>query len=285
MHEVPVARAFDYAKPGTGEVTISEDDPCLVIGHGTRFTSELEPNMQIVLPRTVNSSVAQVVEVISDTQVKIRSEFPGIAQVREKIEEVQEAGQHGLTFRTLPHIDQNEMFQYVYQCLADGDSIGIFPEGTYSSNCDGIAPANWPRGGSHDRTDLLPLKAGVSMMALGAMAKHPHLNVKIVPVGLSYFHAHRFRSRAVVEFGKPLDVPSDLVEMFKEGGAKKRAAVGQFLDTIYDALKTVTMGAPDYDTLMVSCPRYTEGRGANDSVSSSSKPLDVCTRHQANNSP
>ncbi len=99
---------------------------------------------------------------------------------------------------------------------------------------------------------MLPLKAGVSMMALGAMANNPDLRVKVVPVGLSYFHAHRFRSRAVVEFGSPLGVPLEFVDMFKEGGAKKREAVGKFLDVIYDALKTVTMRAPDYDTLMVS---------------------------------
>lgn len=106
-------------------------------------------------------------------------------------------------------------------------------------------------GGSHDRTDLLPLKAGVSMMALGAMADNPDLRVKIVPVGLSYFHPHRFRSRAVVEFGSPLDVPAECIEMFKEGGPKKREAVSKFLDLVYDSLKTVTIRAPDYDTLMV----------------------------------
>lgn len=111
-------------------------------------------------------------------------------------------------------------------------------------------------GGSHDRTDLLPLKAGVSIMALGAMANDPNVRVKIVPVGLSYFHAHRFRSRAVVEFGVALDVPSELVEMFKRGGSEKREAVAKFLELIYDALKTVTIRAPDYDTLMVSNRPY-----------------------------
>lgn len=90
------------------------------------------------------------------------------------------------------------------------------------------------------------------MMALGAMANEPNLSVKVVPVGLSYFHPHRFRSRAVVEFGAPLDVPAEFVEMYKEGGARKREAVSKMLDLIYDALKTVTVRAPDYDTLMVS---------------------------------
>ena len=93
------------------------------------------------------------------------------------------------------------------------------------------------------------------MMALGAMANHPEVKVKVVPVGLSYFHAHKFRSRAVVEFGSAMDVPEELVDMFKQGGIKKREAVGKLLDLIYDGLKTVTMRAPDYDTLMVNSQR------------------------------
>jgi len=90
-------------------------------------------------------------------------------------------------------------------------------------------------------------------MALGAMANDSSVKVKIVPVGLSYFHPHRFRSRAVVEFGAAMDVPEELVNMFKEGGPSKRDAVAKLLDLIYDGLKTVTVRAPDYDTLMVSC--------------------------------
>lgn len=88
-------------------------------------------------------------------------------------------------------------------------------------------------------------------MALGAMAANPGLQVQIVPVGLSYFHPDKFRSRAVVEFGRAMAVPADLVEQFKRGGTAKREASGKLLDIIYDALKTVTVRAPDYDTLMV----------------------------------
>jgi glycerol-3-phosphate O-acyltransferase/dihydroxyacetone phosphate acyltransferase len=92
-------------------------------------------------------------------------------------------------------------------------------------------------------------------MALGAMAANPGLQVQIVPVGLSYFHPDRFRSRAVVEFGKAMAVPDNLVEQFKQGGLDKREASGKLLDIIYDALKTVTVRAPDYDTLMVGIIR------------------------------
>lgn len=88
-------------------------------------------------------------------------------------------------------------------------------------------------------------------MALGAMEHVAGLQVRVVPVGLSYFHPHRFRSRAVVEFGQAVDIPQELVDQFRQGGNDKRKATGKLLDMIYDALKTVTIRAPDYETLMV----------------------------------
>ena len=253
---VPVARAADSAKAGTGKVCLSPDDPYLVLGEGTKFLEELRPKMQIMLSKAVSTSTAEVAEVISDTQIRIKSEFHTETEkstklVREKAEEAKSQGIDGLTFKTLPYIDQNEMYQHVYQRLREGGCVAIYPEGM--SPLHDVAYWRLSRnvGGSHDRTDLLPLKAGFAMMALGAMAGHPDVKVKIVPVGLSYFHAHRFRSRAVIEFGPPLDVPSELVEKFQNGGSDKREAVSKLLDQVYDALKAVTVRAPDYDTLMV----------------------------------
>ncbi|EIN07408.1 glycerol-3-phosphate O-acyltransferase [Punctularia strigosozonata HHB-11173 SS5] len=239
VSSIPVRRAVDEAKPGKGTIQLSPDDACLVLGQDTEFAKQLAPKMQILLPRTVGSSVAEVVEVISDTKVRIKREFggdsgKGTARIREKQSELLQSGEKGFTYKTLPFINQKDMYQHVYQTCKEGGSIGIFPEG-----------------GSHDRTDLLPLKAGVSVMALGAMADDPNVKVKIVPVGLSYFHPHKFRSRAVVEFGTAMDVPSELVELFKQGGAQKRDAVAKLMDLVYDGLKTVTIRAPDYDTLMV----------------------------------
>ncbi|CAO3591952.1 unnamed protein product [Absidia cylindrospora] len=129
---------------------------------------------------------------------------------------------------------KNAVYRCVHDQLNQSKCITIFPEG-----------------GSHDRAELLPLKAGVTMMALGAMAKYPGLDVKIVPCGLNYFHAHRFRSRAVIEFGTPISIPSDLVEKYRSGGPEKREACGKLLDTIYDALKSVTVNAGSYETLMM----------------------------------
>ena len=88
-------------------------------------------------------------------------------------------------------------------------------------------------------------------MALGALAATPGLKVQIIPTGLSYFHPHRFRSRAVVEFGTPITIPQELVDDFVKGGATKRAAISKTLDLVFDGLKSVTVRAPDYETLMV----------------------------------
>jgi glycerol-3-phosphate O-acyltransferase/dihydroxyacetone phosphate acyltransferase len=93
-------------------------------------------------------------------------------------------------------------------------------------------------------------------MALGAMAANPSLDVKLVPVGLSYFHPHKFRSRAVIEFGPPISVPPEMVEMYKAGGARKRDACGKLLEQVHDGLRAVTLRGPDWETMQVSKASY-----------------------------
>jgi glycerol-3-phosphate O-acyltransferase / dihydroxyacetone phosphate acyltransferase len=135
---VPVARAADSAQKGTGVVYISPDDPCLVIGEGTRFQSEFTPRMQIMLPKSVNSAIAEVAEVISDTELRIKKEFGGesgkrTAKIRESVSELRQNGKSGLGFKKLPYVDQQNMYRYVYESLRAGSSIGIFPEGLSDS--------------------------------------------------------------------------------------------------------------------------------------------------------
>lgn len=61
------------------------------------------------------------------------------------------------------------------------------------------------QGGSHDRTTLLPLKAGVAVMAVNAL-KSGAEDVLIVPVGLTYHNPHKTQSRASVTIGEPIPV-------------------------------------------------------------------------------
>jgi glycerol-3-phosphate O-acyltransferase / dihydroxyacetone phosphate acyltransferase len=109
-----------------------------VSGVGTKFVSEFTPKMQIVLPRSVGSLVAEVTQVISDSELKIKREFggengKGTSRIREKVEELKTQGVDGLEFKCLPFVDQQETFRHVYQRLTEGACIVIFPEGIISN--------------------------------------------------------------------------------------------------------------------------------------------------------
>lgn len=79
--------------------------------------------------------VAEVVEIISDTELRIKKEFggdrKGTQRVRDQVAEAQATGEEGLVYKRLPFIDQQEMYRFVYQRLKDGGAIGIFPEGKF----------------------------------------------------------------------------------------------------------------------------------------------------------
>lgn len=91
--------------------------------------------------------------------------------------------------------------------------------------------------------------AGAAVMALGSLSQG--INVSVVPVGLTYFHPHKFRSRAIVEFGDPMTVTGKLVTDFKDG--KRRESIATLLGSLQQSLAAVTMTAPDFETMMVWC--------------------------------
>ncbi|KAA8915704.1 hypothetical protein TRICI_002147 [Trichomonascus ciferrii] len=221
---IGVVRAQDNLKTATGKIFLDKDDPLLIRGQGTKFTTEAMERGLIGLPKSKGNS--EIMEILSDTEIRVRKEF--------KDPQGLEMLKAGTSYKLAEHVDQSKMYTKVFDHLNKGGCLGIFPEG-----------------GSHDRTELLPLKAGVAIMALGALAQYPDCNVKIVPCGMNYFHPHKFRSRAVIEFGSPMEISRELVDKYKEGGEAKREAVKSVLDMVSDGLKSVTVTCPDYDTLMV----------------------------------
>ena len=225
------------------------NDPTLIRGVGTDFEKQGEVGGMLFLPsaKGQSGSSVDIAEIIGPEELRIKRPFKGrlaMSQLtgRDDIDndgnltnkefKGPRPGYEGTKYKLAPHIDQTKVYQAVFDRLKSGGCVGIFPEG-----------------GSHDRTELLPLKAGVAIMALGTLAEAPDCGLKIVPVGMNYFHAHKFRSRAVVEFGPPFEVPPRLVEMYKNN--QRRDAIGQLLDMVHSALSAVTVSTPDYDTLMV----------------------------------
>lgn len=232
MRAIPVDRAQDNLKLGTGEIWGDEHDTMLVHGSGTKFTREFKPASLLNIPGS--NDMAHVKEILSDTELVLSRTF-------KNPKSLSRLAKGPTKFKFADHVDNGGVFRSVFQHLAAGHCLGVFPEG-----------------GSHDRTDLLPLKPGVAIMALGTLADHPDLDLTIIPVGLNYFHAHKFRSRAVIHYGAPFKVPKELVEEYREGGREgKTHSAGKLLSQIAEKLETVAINCPDYDTLMVvqACQR------------------------------
>ena len=234
---LPVVRAQDNVKPAAGEIYLPnpESDPTLVRGRGTDFsnTKLFMKGGEIYLPRLGKESPEQqtIAEIIGPEELRIKSPFKTFEHDHPHFEGLRT----GIKFKVAPHVDQSQMFNAVYERLDAGGCVGIFPEG-----------------GSHDRPSFLPLKAGVAIMALGALARSPDSGLKIIPCGMNYFTPNKFRSRAVMEVGPPVEVSRDQVEAFKAGGNAKRNAINSLLETIQESLDSVTQQAPDRETLMLS---------------------------------
>ena len=231
MGALPVARAMDNVRPGQGQIFLADPDgdATLIHGRDVDFTT-LSVGTLIILPTTGKESPEQqsIAEVIGSKELRLKAPFRA-SQVGERLHSQLLVG---VSYKVAPHVDQSEMYDSVFRSLSDGGCIGIFPEG-----------------GSHDRPSMLPLKAGVAIIALNALARDPDCNLTILPCGLSYFNPNKFRSRAVVEFGDPVKVRPEQVAAFKQGKDAKREAVGSLLQTVQDALAAVTQQAPDHETL------------------------------------
>lgn len=209
----------------TGSVGLTHaDGPSKLHGSGTEFLKFFKAGDSVML--ATGGEAASVKAVLSDTELELSKPFDA--------ETTKTLMESPAPFKQIPHMDQGNVYVDVTTRLFACETIGIFPEG-----------------GSHDRAEMLPLKAGAAIMALTAMAAHPELDIKIVPCGLNYFHPYAFRSRAVIEFGHPISVTPEKVEKFKQGGEKKHESISALLQEIFEGLGGVTVNAPDIETLQV----------------------------------
>lgn len=160
---VPVGRALDKKKAVEGTIYLpdSEGAPDIIKGEGVDFTNEkiYQVGGLVVLP-TVNNEAAnaEIKEILSKDEIRLKKPFKGEAALRQLtgqdvfakdgktlIDEAADKkctpGYKGSKFSVAPYVDQSKVYEAVFKKLHEGGCIGIFPEG-----------------GSHDRTELLPLK-------------------------------------------------------------------------------------------------------------------------------
>ncbi|KAL4470115.1 hypothetical protein ABPG72_016652 [Tetrahymena utriculariae] len=204
---IPVERPRDLAKPGKGTIISAKSG--VLIGKETEFKTQCHKNTQIIVGFIKDQ--LRVTEVISDTELHYTTD-------------IDEGDHENLNekYRICPDIDQSDLFGSVWKSLNKKQCIGIFPEGI-----------------SHDSPNFMPLKAGVCIMALGAMQKFRQ-KVYIVPCGLNYFKGHRFRSKVTIQYGQPFEIPFELADLYKNN---KREAITTLLLEIQNRLRSVVYTA------------------------------------------
>jgi glycerol-3-phosphate O-acyltransferase / dihydroxyacetone phosphate acyltransferase len=126
----------------------------------------------------------------------------------------------------------DETFRGAIAALHSGDAIQIYPEGK-----------------SHSEPALAPLRTGAARIALGAEAQHAWtLGLRIVPVGLTFDHKSRFRSRVLATIGEPFTI-TGLQELHE---ADSVAAVRALTQRIADGLAAVTLNLQEaHDALLI----------------------------------
>lgn len=96
-------------------------------------------------------------------------------------------------------VSNADSFEACYRILAEGKTLVIFPEGT-----------------SYQERHLRELKSGTARIALEAEKRNGNkLGVKVIPVGLIYLKAEKFRSAVMINVGEGIDV-SPYLEKYSE---------------------------------------------------------------------
>lgn len=96
-------------------------------------------------------------------------------------------------------VSNDETFAECYKLLEEGKTLVVFPEGN-----------------SFMERKLRDLKSGTARIALEVEKRnHGKIGIKVIPMGLIYLQANKFRSSVLVNVGNPIGV-TEYVEEYKE---------------------------------------------------------------------
>lgn len=134
-------------------------------------------------------------------------------------------------------VSNDEVFEQCYRALAKGKRIVIYPEGS-SVTVAGIRE----------------LKTGAARIKLGGDAylkrtKAKWQDVKIIPLGLNYYHPRRFQSDVIMHLGDPIDF-SDI------DATDEKAKVTSMTDRIRDKMSELVFHFDKEDFAQVAKDVY-----------------------------
>jgi len=80
-----------------------------------------------------------------------------------------------------------EIFESCFDIFNRGETLMIFPEGSHNK-----------------KRTIRPLSKGFTRIIFGALQKYPDLDIKIIPVGLTYQNVSYYPTKVSLNFGKPI---------------------------------------------------------------------------------
>ena len=83
--------------------------------------------------------------------------------------------------------NNQEIFEKCFNILKREETLMIFPEGTQNK-----------------KRTIRPLSKGFTRIVSGALEKYPDLEIKVLPVGITYQHSSDFPAKVCVSYGKPI---------------------------------------------------------------------------------
>ncbi|CAE6483249.1 unnamed protein product [Rhizoctonia solani] len=137
--------------------------------------------------------------------------------------------------------DNQVLFRSTFEALAQGEIVGVFPEGT-----------------SYTAPQIMQVKDGVAWSALEYMkwnrmrqekGEKPAQDAVVVPVGIVYTEKSRYRSGVIVEFGKPITMDQYEAKFLSDEEGAARSCAKSLTKRIKSEMLSLTINAPDWDTM------------------------------------
>ncbi|KAG8934545.1 hypothetical protein FRC02_009757 [Tulasnella sp. 418] len=136
--------------------------------------------------------------------------------------------------------DKQAMFKGTFDALAVGEVVALFPEGT-----------------SYTEPRIMQVKDGAAWAALEYMKWSQSEEGKakgakelvVLPAGLVYTNKSKYRSSALIEFGKPITLSKFTQEFLAPTPDAPRLSVKKLTKAIEKNLVELTINAPDWETL------------------------------------
>jgi len=124
-----------------------------------------------------------------------------------------------------------DTFDYCYKKISENGAILIMPEGS-----------------SEQIRQLRPLTKGFAKMAFGAYEKDNNTRLKILPVGVNFSNADKFRSEVSLGFGEPLEVQSYL-KLYKDS---PREATQKLINDLYNGMMEQVVHVEDSEDFLLA---------------------------------